>query len=134
MQRYARQAYELGVRYIGGCCKFQSYHIRALAEELREERGRLPAASRKHELWGGGLLLHTKPWVRARAGEQYWSRLNPASGRPYSPALSRPDNWGTTAGDGELHGDGKTVSNGNGNGSDRKAMGNGNGNGNGNGS
>ena len=102
MQRYARQAYELGVRYIGGCCKFQSYHIRALAEELREERGRLPAASRKHELWGGGLLLHTKPWVRARANRQYWSRLNAASGRPYSPALSRPDNWGVTAGHQEL--------------------------------
>ena len=28
MHRYARQAYELGVRYIGGCCGFEAYHIR----------------------------------------------------------------------------------------------------------
>lgn len=102
MHRYARQAYDMGIRYIGGCCKIQSYHIRAVSEELRAERGRLPASHDKHELWGGGLLLHTKPWVRARASEQYWSQLNPASGRPYSPALSRPDAWGITAGDKEL--------------------------------
>ncbi|KAF0289766.1 Betaine--homocysteine S-methyltransferase 1 [Amphibalanus amphitrite] len=102
IQKYARQAYELGVRYIGGCCMFQAYHIRAVAEELREERGKLPAAHQKHELWGGGLLLHTKPWVRARASREYWSRLSPATGRPYSAALSRPAGWGVTAGHQEL--------------------------------
>ena len=45
--RYAREAYILGVRIIGGCCGFESYHIRAMAEELCEERERLPAGSDK---------------------------------------------------------------------------------------
>ena len=38
MQNYARKAYELGVRYIGGCCGTEPYHIRAMAEELSAER------------------------------------------------------------------------------------------------
>ena len=48
--KYARAAYDLGVRYIGGCCGFESYHIRAMAEELLAERGgKLPEASSKSE-------------------------------------------------------------------------------------
>ena len=35
MQKYARAAYNIGIRYIGGCCGFEPYHIRALAEEVR---------------------------------------------------------------------------------------------------
>ena len=66
MQKYARDAYDSGIRYIGGCCGFQPYHTRALAEELAAERGFLPAASEKHGSWGSGLEMHTKPWVRAR--------------------------------------------------------------------
>ena len=67
MHRYAREAWDLGVRYIGGCCGFQAYHIRAVAEELAPERqGKKGAASDKHAMWGGGLRMHTKPWVRAR--------------------------------------------------------------------
>ncbi|XP_074657588.1 betaine--homocysteine S-methyltransferase 1-like isoform X2 [Tubulanus polymorphus] len=31
---YARKAYDLGVRYIGGCCQFESHHIREIAEEF----------------------------------------------------------------------------------------------------
>ena len=34
--------------------------------QLAKERGKLPKASEKHGLWGEGLRLHTKPWVRAR--------------------------------------------------------------------
>ena len=67
MHRYARAAWELGIRYIGGCCGFEAYHIRALSEELIVERGGEKApASEKHDMWGGGLRMHTKPWVRAR--------------------------------------------------------------------
>merc|ERR1712172_224337 len=33
-RKWARSAYELGIRYIGGCCGFEPYHIRAMAEEL----------------------------------------------------------------------------------------------------
>ena len=35
MHKFARDAYELGIRYIGGCCGFEPYHIRAVAEEVR---------------------------------------------------------------------------------------------------
>lgn len=67
MHKYAREAYNAGIRFIGGCCGFEPYHIRALAEELGPERGCLPAGSEKHGSWGAGLEMHTKPWVRARS-------------------------------------------------------------------
>lgn len=97
IHRYAREAYELGVRYIGGCCGFEPYHIRAISEELEKERGVSCAASNKHDKWGAGLRLHTKPWVRARARKEYWENLKPSSGRPLCSALSKPDAWGVTA-------------------------------------
>merc|ERR1719312_1448055 len=99
MHKFAREAYDMGVRYIGGCCGFQAYHIRAVAEELEAERGHLPEASEKHIPWAGGLRMHTKPWVRARASRQYWEKLRPAAGRPFCAAMSCPDNWGVTKGD-----------------------------------
>ena len=98
MHKYAREAYDLGVRYIGGCCGFEPYHIRALAQELAKERGRECIGAEKHEVWGSSLRFHTKPWVRARAGRDYWEKLEPASGRPYSKAFAHPDNWEVTRG------------------------------------
>lgn len=110
MQRFAREAHELGIRYIGGCCGFEPYHIRAMAEELSAERGgRLGPSSGKHERWGGGLAMHTKPWVRARASKAYWSEIQPATGRPMSAAMSKPDGWGVTQGDEELVQQGERV-------------------------
>ena len=71
-------------RYIGGCCGFEPYHIRAVSEELCKERGgKVSDGSQKHDVWGGGLRMHTKPWVRARARKEYWANLNPAPGRPF---------------------------------------------------
>ncbi|XP_020777444.2 betaine--homocysteine S-methyltransferase 1-like [Boleophthalmus pectinirostris] len=102
MQKYAREAYNAGIRYIGGCCGFEPYHIRALSEELAVERGFLPAGSEKHGSWGSGLEMHTKPWVRARARRDYWEQLKPASGRPYCSSLSVPDSWGITRGHADL--------------------------------
>ncbi|GAB6032249.1 hypothetical protein CHUAL_010889 [Chamberlinius hualienensis] len=102
IHRYAREAYEIGVRYIGGCCGFEPYHIRAISEELAPERGSLPAASEKHDGWGACLKMHTKPWVRERANREYWENLKPASGRPYCASMSRPANWGVVPGSAEL--------------------------------
>ncbi|RLV98630.1 hypothetical protein DV515_00010646 [Chloebia gouldiae] len=102
IQKYARKAYDLGIRFIGGCCGFEPYHIRAIAEELAPERGFLPEASEKHGSWGDNLSMHTKPWVRARARKEYWENLKPASGRPYCPCMSKPDGWGVTKGAKEL--------------------------------
>lgn len=54
-------------------------------------------------MWGANLRQHTKPWVRARSSRSYWETLNPASGRPYSPALSKPaTGWAYTAGQDDM--------------------------------
>jgi len=103
IQRYARMAYDMGIRFIGGCCGFEPYHVRAMVEELEQERnGKVGASSRKHERWGGGLGMHTKPWVRARASKEYWSTIKPASGRILSAPTSQVDAWGVTQGNEEL--------------------------------
>lgn len=103
IQKFSRDAYDMGVRYIGGCCGFEAYHIRAVAEELIQERaGRKADGQHKYEPEAGGLKMHTKPWVRARASKEYWQKLAPASGRPLCPSLSKPDQWGVTQGDDQL--------------------------------
>lgn len=33
-----------------------------------------------------------------RARKEYWENLRIASGRPYNPAMSKPDAWGVTKG------------------------------------
>ncbi|KAJ8263091.1 hypothetical protein COCON_G00155480 [Conger conger] len=90
MHKYAREAYDLGIRYIGGCCGFEPYHIRALAEELAPERGFLPPGSEKHGLWGSALIGHQLPWVKEKANRKYWETLLPASGRPKCPSMAIP--------------------------------------------
>lgn len=103
IQRFARLAWEMGIRYIGGCCGFEPYHVRAMVEELEVERGgKVGPSSAKHERWGGGLTMHTKPWVRARASKGYWDAIKPASGRTLSAATSEVDAWGVTQGSEEL--------------------------------
>ncbi|WP_395239368.1 hypothetical protein, partial [Salmonella sp. s54412] len=92
------EAYDLGIRFIGGCCGFEPYHTRSISQELKEERGKDCPGADKHEAWGASLVYHTKPWVRARASRDYWLHLKPASGRPYSPALSKPNEWEVTRG------------------------------------
>lgn len=96
MARYAREAYDAGIRFIGGCCGFEPYHIRAVSEELSEERGGYLPFNCVY--WGKCLEKHTKPWVRARSNKHYWENLNPGTGRPFSASLSKPDQWGITAG------------------------------------
>lgn len=88
VHKYARQAYDLGVRYIGGCCGFEPYHVRAIAEELAPERGRLPAGSEKHSPWGEAMKHHGTAEIQARSTRTYWENLKPASGRPFCPTLS----------------------------------------------
>jgi len=103
MQNFARQAWDMGVRFIGGCCGFQAYHIRAITEELSEELGgRHHEGGKKWEPEAGGLLMHTKPWVRARASAEYWKNINPGTGRPKSASMSKSAAWGVTAGDERL--------------------------------
>lgn len=37
-----------------------------------------------------------------RARRDYWEKQKPASGRPFCPSLSKPDNWGVTKGHADL--------------------------------
>jgi betaine-homocysteine S-methyltransferase len=66
---FAREAYEMGVSYLGVCCGAGAHHVRAIAEGL----GRSPAGSRfspdmsKHAFLGTNELL--KDHNRAYAGE-----------------------------------------------------------------
>ena len=58
---FGREAFELGVRYLGVCCGAGPHHIRALAESL----GRHPPASRysadmsKHTIFGTNRMIRT---------------------------------------------------------------------------
>ncbi|XP_070566449.1 betaine--homocysteine S-methyltransferase 1-like isoform X2 [Ptychodera flava] len=87
--RFAREAYDLGVRYIGGCCGFEPYHIRAIAEELSKERGFRPPGHDKNCLWGDSLQESTAAFDNViKANREYWEKLKPAAGRADAPALS----------------------------------------------
>ena len=70
--KYAREAYNLGIRYIGGCCGFEPYHIRAMAEELRTERGRLPAASAKSEFARNLFMLQRRAESNPKVYANKW--------------------------------------------------------------
>lgn len=90
VHKFAREAYEMGVMYIGGCCGIESYHIRAISEELAPERGgHLGDASKNHGPWGESLKGSLRPSMAIRCGKAYWSKP-PATGRPFSPAYSKP--------------------------------------------
>lgn len=34
VHKFTRAAWDLGVRYIGGCCGFEPHHVRAIAQEV----------------------------------------------------------------------------------------------------
>jgi len=37
VHQFTRSAYEIGVRYVGGCCGMEPHHIRAMAQEVRPQ-------------------------------------------------------------------------------------------------
>jgi len=95
VRQWAREAYNIGVRYIGGCCGFEPYLIRAIAEELREERKCLPYSSRKSDevnlqVWKN--IEGRQERHKGKGSREYWEELTPCTGRPLSAALCRqPD-------------------------------------------
>jgi betaine-homocysteine S-methyltransferase len=58
---FAREAYDLGFRYLGVCCGAAPHHIRAMAEAL----GREPAASRYSADMSKHAYLGSDPTLRA---------------------------------------------------------------------
>ena len=87
VHKLTRNAYDVGVRYFGGCCGFKAYHIRAISEELEKERGRRAASSEKHKPFTGRYCATDSQQLRK---EDFWMNLKPASGRPYCPSYSVP--------------------------------------------
>merc|ERR1712183_18890 len=82
-------AYNIGIRLIGGCCGFEPYHIRAMAEELLDVRGKLPVASAKSDY---DLSLHKElekvmPRYKGKGDLSYWMDNHPCTGRPLSTAM-----------------------------------------------
>ncbi|KAJ8045321.1 Betaine--homocysteine S-methyltransferase 1 [Holothuria leucospilota] len=90
VRKFARAAYDLGVSYIGGCCGFEPYHIRAIAEELAEERGRRPPGKDKSCNYHS-LRNSVRQNQRNRSDRKYWENLNPATGRKNARVLAKLD-------------------------------------------
>ena len=65
MARFAREAAEIGVRYLGGCCGTAPHHIRAMAEAL----GRQPPASRFSADMSRHYALGTVPRLKKQNQE-----------------------------------------------------------------
>jgi len=83
--KFARKAYNVGVRVIGGCCGIESYHIRAVAEEFAVERGTIPEASRKSDRDFSVLKKKEesgRPEFAGKGNKQFWMDLVPSSGLP----------------------------------------------------
>lgn len=85
VHKITRKAYDVGARYIGGCCGFKAYHIRAIAEELAPERGRQPTSSEKHKPFAKETYEGV---AHASTDESFWMDIKPSSGRPLCSAYS----------------------------------------------
>ena len=70
IQKFAREAFDLGVRYIGGCCGFEPYHIRALVEELQEERGKVAPVTQEFSDILSGIRDHPRAQIREKFVEK----------------------------------------------------------------
>ena len=88
-QKYAREAYELGVRYIGGCCAFDPYHIRAMSEELFPERQKVAPVTVQFGTILSGLQNHPRPFLERRKDPEIWKEIKPSTGRPGSSAFAK---------------------------------------------
>lgn len=89
--QFARSAYEIGVRYIGGCCGMEPHHMRAIAQELAPERKRPIPVADMDILYGGFLKYSAVNTVREKCeNKEFWNSINIGSGRPYHTAISKP--------------------------------------------
>ncbi|XP_064623051.1 betaine--homocysteine S-methyltransferase 1-like [Lineus longissimus] len=90
-RKFAREAYDLGVRYIGGCCGFEPYHIREMSDELKVERGFEAPGAEKCAAFCVNLndspSLKDMDSTKKKVGRDYWMNLRPSSGRPENPRL-----------------------------------------------
>uniref|UniRef100_H2YDK6 Hcy-binding domain-containing protein n=1 Tax=Ciona savignyi TaxID=51511 RepID=H2YDK6_CIOSA len=85
---FARAAYDLGVRYIGGCCGMEPHHIRAIAQELSAERGRNPPVQDMCPPceW---LKKSNITTTQKKTNLEFWMNLKPGCGRPFNPSCNK---------------------------------------------
>ena len=79
----------MGVRYIGGCCAFEPYHVRAMSEELYPERKKMAPIT---EEYGEILEFLAEPessLLRGRGDPKHWRSMEPCTGRPHSTAFAK---------------------------------------------
>jgi len=90
--RWAREAYTIGARVLGGCCGWEPYHIRAIAEELAEERGGLPEGSDKSDFDLKTLKKKAdlgRPDFAGKGDKSFWWDMEPTTGRPWAAPLGK---------------------------------------------
>jgi len=87
--KYAREAFEAGVHYIGGCCGFEPHHVRAVAMELEKEVGRQPPGIEHADKWGEAMAIGYSGVTNV--GENYWKNLVPAAGRKEIKVFATPN-------------------------------------------
>jgi len=91
VHQFARAAYDIGVRYIGGCCGMEPHHIRAIAQELAPERKRKIPCDDLCPAYGYYLKYSGVNWNRKKAeNKEYWNNVNIGSGRPHCAPTSIP--------------------------------------------
>lgn len=92
-KKFARAAYDLGVQFIGGCCGFEAYHIRAMAEELIQERGKTALASDRSVYKPEHFHQMSKfsDNYTHKNCEKWWREMEPSTGRPLSKAFSKQE-------------------------------------------
>ena len=88
-QKYARAAYELGVRYIGGCCAFEPYHVRAMSEELFPERQKRAPITEEYGEILSGMAEQGKDVLDDRQDPKVWRDMEPCTGRPHSAVFAK---------------------------------------------
>ena len=87
-QKYARAAYELGVRYIGGCCAFEPHHVRAMSEELFAERQKRAPISIEYGDILSGIAEQSRKVGDGRDDPKFWQSTEPTTGRPKTVAFA----------------------------------------------
>jgi len=86
---FAREAWEAGVHYIGGCCGIEPHAIRAMSQELAAERGRDPPTEDMTPAFSKYLKESMISYNRVKADNRdFWLKLVPGTGRPRHPAIS----------------------------------------------
>jgi len=87
-RRYAREAYDLGVRYFGGCCGFEPYHMREISDEIKGKVGKTYPGKVKHDNMGNRRIFPDNSDISDSQAIDFWMNHLPATGRPDNPAAS----------------------------------------------